>query len=59
MNENQFINLFNTIKEITNNFTQIPIELITARSDIILILRFAARLQEKNFALKPEFALIH
>jgi DNA-binding transcriptional regulator YiaG/DNA-binding XRE family transcriptional regulator len=52
MNENQFINLFNKIKEITNDFTQIPVELITARSDIILILRLATGLSRKGFCTK-------
>jgi transcriptional regulator with XRE-family HTH domain len=52
MDENQFINLFNKIKEITNGFTQIPVELITARSDIILILRLATGLSRKEFCTK-------
>jgi len=57
MNKNQFINLFNKIKEITNGFTQIPTELITARSDIILILRLATGLSRKEFCTKTGIRL--
>ena len=57
MNETQFITLFNKIKEITQNFKELPIELITARSDIILILRLATGLSRKEFCTKTGIPL--
>jgi DNA-binding transcriptional regulator YiaG len=51
MNEKQFIELFNTIKEITQDFKTIPPELITARSDIILILRLITGLGREEFCI--------
>jgi len=57
MNEQQFVLLFEKVREITENFTLVPLELITSRSDIILVLRLALGLSRKEFCIKAGIPL--
>jgi ribosome-binding protein aMBF1 (putative translation factor) len=52
IDKKKFIQLFQLIQSLTNNFRKIPPELLTARSDLLLILRCCLGLSRKELANK-------